>query len=327
MSATAVLAALLGRLAPSPLVLDLGLPAAGLFPWLAGVRCGVADAAALPAALPAAERALLGGFRDPLRGLPPFGFDPAADAALLAGAPAAWGAAPGEVRERLVWLAGPPPAALAPLWQDGAWALLRTGPADRPLVWPGPERGRIMLLAGSTAAVERYDLLLPVDRLVPVLDALQGAAQALAAAGGRWQLGRRLVSARLASLAALREAPAGPPPPLAIPAAALLQDGPAGLKDAALPLAGVARRRLLLGSLPSGPARLAVLLRGAGSVAPALFLGGLRQPATLRPGEGGTARLEATVTLAGAAAQVLGLALPSGAAPPGLGLLGVELAW
>ncbi|MFC7539081.1 hypothetical protein ACFQU2_05890 [Siccirubricoccus deserti] len=54
-------------------------------------RCGVADAAALPAA----ERALLVGLRDPLRGLPPFGFDRAADAALLAGAPAAWGEEPG----------------------------------------------------------------------------------------------------------------------------------------------------------------------------------------------------------------------------------------
>jgi hypothetical protein len=320
MSATAILAALLGRLAPAPLLLDLGLPVGGVFPWLPVARCGVADAAALPAA----ERALLAGLRDPLQGLPPFGFDPAADAALLAGAPAAWGEAAGEARDRLVWLPGPPPTALAPLWQDGAWALLRSGP---PLSWPGPERGRIMLLAGSTVAVERFELMLPLDRLEPVLEALHAAAQALAAAGGRWQLGRRMVSPRLASLAALREAPDASLPPLAIPPAALLQDGPPGLEAGALPLAGVARRRLLLGCLPPGPARIAVRLRGAGSVAPALFLGGLRQTATLLPGPDGTVRLEAAVIPEGAAAQFLGLALPPGAAPPGLGLLDVEVAW
>jgi hypothetical protein len=320
MSATAILAALLGRLAPAPVVLDLGLPAAGIFPWLPAVRCGVADAAALAAA----ERALLAGLRDPLRGLPPFGLDPAADAALLAGAPAAWGEASGEGRDRLVWLPGPSPAALAPLWQDGTWALLRSGP---PMSWPGPERGRIMLLAGSTTAVERFDLMLPVGRLESVLEALHAAAEALAAAGGRWQLGKRVVSARLASLAALQEAPAASLPPLAIPAAALLQDGPPGLEDGALPLAGVVRRRLLLGCLPPGPARIAVRLRNAGDVAPALFLGGLRQAASLLPGPDGTARLEAAVTLEGAAAQFLGLALPQGAATPGLGLLSVEVAW
>ncbi|GGC69635.1 hypothetical protein GCM10011504_54420 [Siccirubricoccus deserti] len=320
MSATAILAALLRRLAPAPVVLDLGLPAAGIFPRLHVARCGVADAAALPAA----ERALLVGLRDPLRGLPPFGFDRAADAALLAGAPAAWGEEPGEGRDRLVWLPGPPPAALAPLWQDGAWALLRSGP---PGSWPGPERGRIMLLAGSTAAVERFDLMLPIDRLAPVLEALHAAAQALVATGGRWQLGKRVVSARLASLTALLEAPAALPPPLVIPAAALLQDGPPGLEDGALPLAGVARRRLLLGGLPPGPVRITLRLRGVGSVAPVLFLGGLRQTASLLPDPDGTARLGAAVTLEGTAAQVLGLALPQGAAPPGLGLLGVEVAW
>jgi hypothetical protein len=321
MNAVAILGALLGRLAPA--VLDLGLAAGGIFPWLPAVRCGVADAVALPMA----ERALLASLRDPLRGLPPFGLEPAADAALLAGAPAAWGEAPGEARDRLVWLPGPPPAALAPLWFDGAWALLRASPVDRPLFWPGPERGRIMLLAGSATAVERYDLLLPIERLAPVLEALHGAAQALAAAGGRWQLGRRLVSPRLASLAALCEAPAGPPPPLTIPAAALLQDGPPGLEAGALPLAGAARRRLLLGCLPPGPARIALRLRGAGAVPPVLFLGGLRQDARLLPGPEGTARLEAAVTLEGAAAQCLGLALPPRAAIPGLGLLGVEVAW
>ncbi|MFC7539080.1 hypothetical protein ACFQU2_05885 [Siccirubricoccus deserti] len=184
-----------------------------------------------------------------------------------------------------------------------------------------------MLLAGSTAAVERFDLMLPIDRLAPVLEALHAAAQALVATGGRWQLGKRVVSARLASLTALLEAPAALPPPLVIPAAALLQDGPPGLEDGALPLAGVARRRLLLGGLPPGPVRITLRLRGVGSVAPVLFLGGLRQTASLLPDPDGTARLGAAVTLEGTAAQVLGLALPQGAAPPGLGLLGVEVAW
>ncbi|MCO6417835.1 hypothetical protein JYK14_16935 [Siccirubricoccus sp. KC 17139] len=308
MSAAPLLAALFRRMAPPPHLLDLGLPEARLFPWLPGALCGVAEAAALPAA----ERALLAGFRDATSRRPPFGFDAATDAALLAGAPAAWG---GE-GDRLVCLPGPPPPVLAPLWQGGAWALLRAGQAG----WAGADRGRIMLLAGTAEAVEQYDLLLPAARLAEVLDRLEAASAALAAAGGPWRIGCRRISARLGSLTLLREA-AGRPG-LALAAPALWHDGPQALAGKALPLASPGRLRILLGSLPCGPARLSVRLRGGAP--PVLFLGGRRLAATPVPDPDGAMRLEATPELAGGPAEVLGLATLPGPAPA---LLGLEVTW
>ena len=90
MSAAApLLAALLRAALPGLRALDLGLPAPPLlFPWLPGTLCGTADARALPPA----ETDLLRRFRHP-DGRSLIGFD-AADAALLAGAPAAWDYAP-----------------------------------------------------------------------------------------------------------------------------------------------------------------------------------------------------------------------------------------
>ncbi|WP_187829907.1 hypothetical protein [Siccirubricoccus phaeus] len=309
MSAAPLLAELFHRLDPPPRLLDLGLPEARLFPWVAGAVCGVAGEEALPPA----ERALLAGFRDAARRRPPFGFDAAADAAMLAQAPAAWGGG----GEWLVCLPGAPPLSLAPLWRGGAWALLRAaGQAG----WVGSDRGRIMLLAGTPAAVEHYDLVVPVERLEEVLERLHEAAAALAAEGAGWRTGRRRISARLASLTLLREAPQRPG--LALAAPALWHDAAVELAGGALPLTGLKRLRLLLGSLPAGPARLVVLLRGG--VPPVLFLGGRRLAATPLPGPAGTTRLEAATRLAGGPAEVLGLAALPGPAPA---LLGLEVAW
>ena len=173
LSVAPLLAALLARALPGVRALDLGLPAARLFPWLSGALCGVADHEALPAA----ERALLGRFRQMGGSRPLFGFDLAADAALLAGAPSAWG----EAAERLVCL----PSAMPDLLAEFAGS----GPPEPLFLLPGEARdlpdvgrGRIMLLLGSAVQVEQYDLLVPPDRTAALFEALRVAGGALAEA-------------------------------------------------------------------------------------------------------------------------------------------------
>lgn len=318
-SAAPLLAVLLAQALPGVRALDLGLPAAGLFPWLPGAFCGVADAAALPAA----ERALLGHFRQTGGTRPLFGFDPATDAALLAGAPAAWG----EAAERLIRLPAANPALLA--------GFADCAPPEPLFLLPGeageqPEmaRGRIILLLGSAAQVERHDLLVPPDRTAALFEALRAAGGALAeAAGGRWQVGGRLISPRMASLAVLAEAPAGFAPPLSIPAEALVHDLPAQSADGRLASGVATRLRLLLGALPPRPWRLRIALCAdtLGLAAPVLFLDGMRHPARIRPGPAGTAWLEAAIHPGGDRALVLGLALPPEAGPGGFALTRIEL--
>ncbi|TDG03142.1 hypothetical protein E2C05_32410, partial [Paracraurococcus ruber] len=102
MSGVALLGTLLREALPDAAVLDLTGHGGRVFAWCPGAWPGIADAAALPAA----ERALLGRFRQGPARRPVFGLDPAADAALLAGAPAALaGASDGPL---LLALDGPP---------------------------------------------------------------------------------------------------------------------------------------------------------------------------------------------------------------------------
>lgn len=315
MSAAAILATLLREALPEVAAIDLGLPKGRVFPWWPGARCGVAD----PAALAPAEAALLRRFRQGAAGRPVCGLDAAADAALLAGAPGAWEAA----GPPLIVLEGPVPAALAALLEGGAM-LLRPGAAEAPP--PGPARGRIMLVGGNISRIERWDLLLAEERVAPVFDRLQAAAQRLAESLGgaaRWQVGGRVAMDRLASLGMLALG-TEQLPPLALPAVALPHDLPGMVAGASLALGAARRLRLLLGTLPARPAWLRLRLRGLDPERPPrLFLDGLQLAAQCRP-EGQAWLLEAPVRQWPTLAAVVGLALPEGA-PPGLELLGLEV--
>ena len=292
MSATApLLAALLRAALPGLRALDLGLPAPPLlFPWLPGTLCGAADAEALPSA----EAELLRRFRHP-DGRPLAGFDRAADAALLAGAPGAWDDAP----ERLVRLAAHPPRGL---------------PADALLLVPpdaadAAPRARILLLLGAGDAVERHDLLVPPPRLEALHAALRDAAEGfVGSTGGRWLARALAISAEMASVALLPEDGQTHRPLLTVPAAALVHDQPAPAGPDGLDLSGARRKtRLLLGS---APARLRAFLRGEGASGAALFGDGRRLPATVTGHPTGETSLEAE-PLPGACAFVLGLAVPA----------------
>ncbi|TDH64024.1 hypothetical protein E2C06_04180 [Dankookia rubra] len=317
MSAAAILASLLREALPEATVLDFGLPAGRVFPWWPGARCGIAD----PAALPPAEAALLRRFRLGPAGLPVCGLDAAADAALLAGAPAALGG----VWPPLLVVEGAAPAALTPLLDAGAM-LLQHGLTEAMAPPPGPPRGRIMLLGGSVSRIERWDLLLPAAQLGPVFGRMQAAAQPLAAALGgaaQWQIGGRTVMEQLASIGMLALG-TEQLPPLRLPGAALAHDLPHLAAGPELPLGTARRLRLLLGALPARPAWLRLRLRGIDpDLGPGLFLDGLRLDAQLRP-EGRDWLLEAPVGLRPDRAAVVGLALPE-RAPPGALLLGLEV--
>lgn len=303
--ASPLLAALLRAALPGLRALDLGPPA--LFPWLPDALCGV-DAGALPAP----EAALLRRFRHP-DGRPLVGFDPAADAALLAGAPAAWGDAP----ERLVRFAATPPPSGLPA--DAL--LLVPADADSP---SGPPRARILLLLGAGGAVERHDLLVPPARLDAIHAALRRAAEALAggaAQGGRWLARALSIADGMAGVALLPEDGQTHRPSLSVPAAAFIHDAPAPAGRDGLELPGTGRVRLLLGAPPAG--RLRAVLRGGGAPRAALFGDGRRLPAAVveqRPGEAG---LEAGGwPPRGTGPAVLGVAVP---APAGAVLVGLEL--
>lgn len=293
-SGSPLLAALLRAALPGLRALDLGPPM--LFPWLPDALCGV-DAGALPAP----EAALLRRFRHP-DGRPLVGFDPAADAALLAGAPAAWGDAP----ERLVrFAATPPPSGL---------------PADALLLLPtdayppsGPPRARILLLLGAGEAVERHDLLVPPARLDAIHAALRRAAEALAggaAQGGRWLARALSIADGMASVALLPEEGQTHRPPLSIPAAALIHDAPAPTGRDGLELPGTGRVRLLLGAPPAGGLR--AVLRGEGTQRAALFGDGRRLHAAVVEHRSGETILEAERwPPGGAGVPVLGVAVPA----------------
>ncbi|WP_431269496.1 hypothetical protein [Dankookia sp. P2] len=214
---------------------------------------------------------------------------------------------------------------MAPLLAAGAM-LLQHGQTEGMAPPPGPPRGRIMLLGGSVARIERWDLLLPAAQLQPVFGRLQDAAQRLAAdLGGaaQWQVGGRMVMEHLASLGMLSLG-TEQLPPLRLPGAALPHDLPILAAGPDLPL-GMARQvRLLLGALPARPAWLRLRLRGINpDLMPGLFLDGLRLDAQLRPA-GMEWLLEAPVRLRPDRAAVVGLALPE-ASPPGAALLGLEV--
>ncbi len=312
-SAAPLLAALLRAALPGLRALDLGLPAPpALFPWLPGTFCGVAA----PTALPPAEAALLRRFRHP-DGRPLVGFDCDADAALLAGAPAAWGDAP----ERLVrFAANPPPHRPVP---TDTLLLARPDAEDT----AGKSRARVLLLLGAGESVERHDLLVPAPRLDAIHAALRLAAEALAAGdaattgGGRWLARALAISADVASVALLPEDTAQAfRPPLSIPAAALVHDLPTSAGPDGLDLSGARRVRILLGTPPTGP--LHVLLRGEGASGAALFGDGQRLPATLIQHPSGETCLEAGPWLPGAGVAILGLAVP---APARAALIRLEL--
>ncbi len=294
MSAAApLLAALLRAALPGLRALDLGLPAPPLlYPWLPGTLCGAANAETLPPA----EAELLSSFRHP-DGRPLAGFDAAADAALLSGAPAAWDDAP----ERLIRLGAAPPRGL---------------PADALLLVPadaedaaGAPRARILLLLGAGGTVERHDLLVPPPRLGAIHAALAGAAETFAGASGRgrWLARALAVSAEMASVAVLPEDAQNHRPTLSIPAAALVHDLPAPAGPDGLDLSGRGRARLLFGT---APARLRAFLRGEEASSAVLFADGQRLPATLAEHPTGEIRLEAEPRAA-ACAAVLGIAVPA----------------
>ena len=332
MTATApLLAALLGAALPGLRALDLGPPA--LFPWLAGTRCGIPDADALSPA----ETALLRRFRHP-DGRALFGFDRAADAALLAGAPAAWDDAP----ERLIRFAGdfpdatpapPPPAINSPRTGPAIRVsrasilgdrklgadihLLVSGAADEPAGLP---RARLLLLLGAGTSVERHDLLVPVARLEAIHAALRGAAEAFAAraVGGRWSVRTLAIAAGMASVALLPDGGQAHQPPLSIPGGALVHDAPEGAGPGGLLVPGTGRLRVLLGAPP--PARVRVVLRGGAASRAALFGEGRRLAATVAENGRGESSLDAEGWAPGQGAAVLGVA-----APPGTALLRLEL--
>jgi hypothetical protein len=294
MTAAPLLAALLAGAFPGLAARDLGLPAGRLLPWMSRVRAGVADAAALSAT----ERALLARFRQ--AGRPLLGFDRITD-----GMPdAAWDAA----AERLVWREVPD------VTSNTGFTLLHGGLGEAPLP---AGLGRIMLLAGSTAQVERHDLLVPEARLAEVVERLRAAAADLAGPG--WQLGGRVVSPRLASLGALAPGSGGFEAAIALPAAGLPHDLPGAVAADGLALGGVARVRLLLGALPARTWRLRLGFAGAEPGQVALFMNGLRQPARMERG----GWLTGTITPPASCAVVLGLAWPGGA-PDGLRLAMLE---
>jgi hypothetical protein len=295
-AATPVLAALLRAALPGLGALDLG-PSPALFPWLPGTLCGVEGAEAL---LPA-EAALLRRFRHP-DGRPLVGLDPAADAALLAGAPVAWGGAP----ERLIRL----PTTRPPTGLPADVLLLGTADAEAPAGLP---RARLLLLLGAGAAVERHDLLVPPARLGAIHAALGRAAETLAGGAslpGRWLARALAITDGMASVALLPEEAQAHRPPLSIPAAALVHDAPALAGRDGLVLPATGRVRLLLGAPPSGGLR--VVLRGEGAPRAALFADGRRLPAVPvehRPGE---FRIEAEGwPPGGAGTAVLGVAAPA----------------
>ncbi len=297
MSAAApLLAALLRAALPGLRALDLGLPAPpALFYWLPGALCGVADATALAAS----EAELLRRFCHP-DGRPLAGFDRAADAALLAGAPAAWDDAP----ERLIRFGAAPPRGL---------------PADALLLVP-PDAGdanevpraRVLLLFGAGQDVERHDLLVPPPRLATVHAALRDAAEALAGAagGGRWLARALVVSENMASVALLPEDAQTHRPALSVPAAVLVHDMPTPAGADGLDLSGGGRQvRLLLGA---APVRLRAFLRG-GAAGAALFGDGRRLSVAVAEHPTGVTRLEAEPPPGGAGPFVLGLAIPASA--------------
>jgi hypothetical protein len=298
MSAAPLLAALFARGFPGLAVRDLGLPAGRLLPWLPGVRAGVADAAALPAA----ERALLARFRQ--RGRPLLGLDPVVDAA----PDAAWDAA----ADRLACQGA------CGASHDATLTLLHGGLREAPLP---PGLSRIMLLVGSPAQAEPHDLLVPEARLAETLERLRDAAAGLAGEG--WRIGGRLVSPRLASLGVLAPGFGGH---ASLPAEGLPHDLPAavrrsGVDRGGIDLGGIGRLRLLLGALPAGPWRLRLGFGGAEPGAVALFVDGGRQPVRVeRDGW-----LAATIESGHDRALVLGLAWPVGGAPDGLHLATVEV--
>lgn len=318
MSAAAILASLLRAALPDVAVCDFGLPAGRVFPWWPGARCGIAD----PAALAPAEAALLRRFRQGPAGLPVCGLEAAADAALLAAAPGAWGEASGPP---LLVLEGPAPAALAPLLEAGAM-LLQHGRTEGLAPPPGAPRGRIMLLGGHISRIERWDFLLPADQIAPVFDRLQVAAQQLAGmlgGPGQWQVGGRVATDHLASLGMLSLG-TDQLPPLVLPAGGLPHDLPEPVAGEALPLGRARRLRLLLGALPARPGWLRLRLLGLDpDRAPGLFLDGLRLEAQCRA-EGQDWLLEAPVRQWPELAAVVGLALPA-EAPPGLVLRSLEV--
>ena len=271
LSTAPLLAALLRQALPAVAVLDAALAGGGLHPWFPGARCGVAA----PAALPDAERALLGRFRQ--RGAALFGFDPAVDAALLAGAAAAWGGAGdrlvvlGDATDAGAWIAG------------GAMVLARGGPAPAGC-------DQVMLLLGAPAPVERLALLLPEGRGAALLAALEAAAGVLARPG--WQAGARAISPRLGTFTLL--APA-------LPAAIALAP-----EEMPRDEVGPGRLRLLLGCLPPRPWRLRARF-APGTPPPRLLLDGVHQAARHQADAGGLL-LEASFTPAADAPLVLGLA-------------------
>lgn len=302
--AAPLLAALLGAALPGSRALDLGLPAPPrLFPWLPGTLCGVADTEAAPPA----ETGLLRRFRH-ADGRPLVGFDRTADAALLAGTPAAWGGA----RERLIRLATTPPAEVS----VADALLLVPGGTEAP---PGTPRGRVILLLGAGETVERDDLLVPPHRLEATQAALRDAAQALAqtAGGGRWLARAQTVSPTMASVALLPEEAQSFRPAVQVPASALVHDLPARAGPDGLDLTDARRVRMLLGA---SPVRARVFLAGEASGV-ALFGDGRRLAATAGEAPPGQTCLEAEMS-GGEGAAVLGLAWP---APARLALVRLEL--
>jgi len=232
------------------------------------------------------------------------------------------------------------------LLEAGAMVLLRSrGEAAKPL--PGPERGRIMLLAGSLARVERHDLLLPAGRVPAIFEALRAAAGRFAAAtGGGWKIGGRVVDPHLASLGVLSESADVPRAPILLGPARMPHDLPpdvaparaaragredeAATRNEALALGPARTIRLLVGALPPLPFTLRVRLRGAEAARPpALFMDGCLVATRHRLGETGESILEGRVTPVVDRAIVLGLAQPAGTGAGvggGLFLLGVEFA-
>lgn len=313
MNGAPIVAALLRAALPDAPVLDLCFPVGGVAPWWPGARIGLVDVAAMPAA----EAALLRRFRQGTAGWPVFGLDPVADAV-----PAA---AFGSAEPPLLVLDAAPPPVLEPLLRQGAM-LLRRGRTEGLPPPPGAPRGRIMLLAGSVAQIERWDLLLSPGMVGLAFERMQAAAQDLAAGlggTGAWQLGGRVMRPDLASLGMLATGVAQLPP-VALPAGALPHDLPGLVEADSLPLGEARRLRLLLGALPTPAAQLRLRLRGAvAETPPALFLDGERLEAPLQAEEEGQI-LEAVVQPRRDTANVIGLALPPGA-PPGLALTGLEI--